>query len=115
MFARVLGHPEEGRYVQLRKEWKRHLALRFLFFFEFQALLDVVLSAPFLLACLNVDAPLGLLEKIGAGIWLVAMIGEAFADMSSKFFDLLRAGRNARSLIVPTGAAGLIRSNANAH
>src|ERR1700743_1496903 len=81
LFARVLGHPEEGRYQQLRKEWKRHLGLRFLFFFEFQALLDVVLSAPFLLACLNVNAPLGLLEKLGAGIWLVAMIGEAIADM----------------------------------
>jgi steroid 5-alpha reductase family enzyme len=80
LFARVVGHPEEGRYVQLRKEWKRHLGLRFLFFFEFQALLCVVLSAPLLLACLNVDAPLGFAEKFGAGIWLVAMIGEAIAD-----------------------------------
>src|SRR5579862_2793898 len=76
LFARVIGHPEEGRYVQLRKEWKRHLGLRFLFFFEFQALLDVVLSAPFLLASLNVNAPLGFLEKFGAGIWLVGMIGK---------------------------------------
>src|SRR5579863_2057861 len=81
LFARVIGHPEEGRYVQLRKEWKRHLALRFLFFFEFQALLDVVLSAPFLIASLNVSSPLGILEKSGAGIWLVGMIGEAIADM----------------------------------
>ena len=47
----MIGHPEEGRYVQLRKEWKRNLALRFLFFFEFQALLDVFTTRmPFLAA-----------------------------------------------------------------
>jgi steroid 5-alpha reductase family enzyme len=36
LFSRVIGHREEGRYVQLRREWKTNLALRFLFFFEFQ-------------------------------------------------------------------------------
>ncbi len=99
LFARVLGHPEEGRYVQLRKEWKRHLALRFLFFFEFQALLDVVLSAPFLLACLNVNAPLGSPEKFAAGLWLVAMIGEAIADMQLHNFkkNPANAGKTCRA------------------
>lgn len=80
LLARVVGHPEEGRYVQLRKEWKNNLPLRFLFFFEFQALLDAVLSIPFLLACLDPRASLGFLEKCAAGIWLVSMIGEAIAD-----------------------------------
>jgi steroid 5-alpha reductase family enzyme len=80
LFARVIGHPEEGRYRQLRKEWKSNLPGRFLFFFEFQALLDVVLSTPFLLACLDSRAPLGALEKIGAGVWLIAMAGESLAD-----------------------------------
>ena len=86
LFARVLGHPEEGRYVQLRKEWKTNLALRFLFFFEFQALLEVVLSLPFLLVCMNPRAPLGVVEKTGAGIWLVAIIGEAIADQQLNKF-----------------------------
>src|SRR5712664_1584950 len=80
LFSRVLRKPEEGRYVQLRREWKTHLPLRFLFFFEFQALLTVVLSLPFLLASLNPAAPLGKLEKIGAAIWLVSIFGEAAAD-----------------------------------
>ena len=62
LFARVLGKPEEGRYVQLRQEWKSNLPLRFLFFFEFQALLDVVLSLPFLIVCLNAQSPLGWAE-----------------------------------------------------
>src|ERR1700731_2491315 len=79
-FSRVAGKPEEGRYIQLRKEWKTHLPLRFLFFYEFQAVLTVVLSLPFLLASLNPAAPLGRLEKIGAAIWLVSIFGEAAAD-----------------------------------
>src|SRR6266403_607378 len=37
LFSRVVGKPEEGRYIQLRREWKTNLPLRFLFFFEFQA------------------------------------------------------------------------------
>lgn len=86
LLARVIGHPEEGRYVQLRKEWKKNLVPRFLFFFEFQALLVVVLSLPFLLSCLNTRAPLGALEKIGAGIWLVSIIGEAIADQQLNAF-----------------------------
>jgi steroid 5-alpha reductase family enzyme len=86
LFSRVIGKPEEGRYVQLRKEWKTNLPLRFLFFFEFQALLDVVLSAPFLFACLNTCAPLGPPEKIGAAIWLIGILGEAFADQQLNSF-----------------------------
>ena len=80
LFARIIGHPEEGRYVQLRKDWKTNLPLRFLAFFEFQALLDVVLSLPFLLACLDVHAPLGITEKVGGAIWIVGILGEALAD-----------------------------------
>jgi steroid 5-alpha reductase family enzyme len=86
LFDRVLGKPEEGRYVQLRKEWKKNLPLRFLFFFEFQALLDVALSMPFLLACLNRRVGLGGVEFLGAGIWLVGLVGEAIADQQLKNF-----------------------------
>jgi steroid 5-alpha reductase family enzyme len=86
LLSRVVGQPEEGRYVQLRKEWKNNLALRFLFFFEFQALLVAVLSLPFLLACLNTRAPLGRVEKFAAGLWLVSMIGEVIADLQLNAF-----------------------------
>lgn len=36
LFARVIGHPEEGRYVQLRQDWKSRLALRFFSFLSFR-------------------------------------------------------------------------------
>jgi steroid 5-alpha reductase family enzyme len=86
LFTRVIGKPEDGRYVQLREDWKSNLPLRFLFFFEFQALLDVALSMPFLLACLNTRASLGLAEFLGAGIWIVAIVGEAIADQQLNRF-----------------------------
>ncbi len=86
LFARVIGHPEEGRYVQLRQEWKTRLPLRFFFFFEFQALLDLVLSLPFLLACLDTRASLGITEKAGAVIWLTGIVGEAVADAQLNAF-----------------------------
>jgi steroid 5-alpha reductase family enzyme len=99
LFARVIGHPEEGRYVQLRKDWKTNLPIRFLFFFEFQALLDLVLSLPFLLACLDTRAPLGLVEKLGAFIWLVGIVGEAIADAQLNSFkkNLANKGKTCRA------------------
>ena len=93
LVSRVAGKPEEGRYVQLRREWKTNLPLRFLFFFEFQALLTVGLSLPFLLASLNTGAPLGRVEKIGAAIWLVSICGEAVADFQLNRFRKNPANR----------------------
>jgi steroid 5-alpha reductase family enzyme len=86
LFSRVVGQPEEGRYAQLRKEWKTNLPIRFLFFFEFQALLDVILSLPFLLACLDTQAPLGLTQKIAGAVWIVGVLGEALADAQLSTF-----------------------------
>lgn len=86
LFSRVIGQPEEGRYVQLRQQWKTHLPLRFFLFFEFQAVLDLALSLPFLLACLNPNAPLGVFEIVGAALWLIGMVGEAFSDSQLEAF-----------------------------
>lgn len=83
---RIWGEPEEGRYQQLRREWGGNIAFKFLVFFEFQALLDLVLSLPFLLAVLNSKAELHILEYIGVGLWLVAIVGESFADAQLAMF-----------------------------
>ena len=77
---RIAGEPEEGRYQELRRQWKTNLALKFLAFFEFQALLDVFLSLPFLLAALNPVPKLSPLEHAGFALWLVSVLGEAAAD-----------------------------------
>jgi steroid 5-alpha reductase family enzyme len=80
LFTRVIGHPEEGRYVQLRREWGGNMALKFLLFFEAQALLCVLLSVAFLLPALNPSPELGLFEYAGASLWLVAWTGEWLSD-----------------------------------
>ena len=80
LFTRVLGHPEEGRYQELRRQWKTNIPLKFLAFFEFQALLCVVLSAPFLFASINPAPALSPLEYAGAALWAMAILGEIVAD-----------------------------------
>jgi steroid 5-alpha reductase family enzyme len=74
-------HPqEEGRYVQLRREWASHLDTRFFAFFEAQGLLAALLSVPFLLTAVDPRAHLGPFEIAGVVVFVVALAGEATAD-----------------------------------
>lgn len=93
LLARIVGEPEEGRYVQLRREWKTNLGAKFLVFFEFQALLSLVLSLPLLLPTLNASPGLAPLELAGIALWLVAIGGEALADRQLRAFKSNPANR----------------------
>jgi steroid 5-alpha reductase family enzyme len=74
-------HPaEDGRYAQLRKDWKRGFTARMAGFFQMQALSVVLLGLPFLAACSNPRPGVGALEWAAAALWLVAISGEALAD-----------------------------------
>lgn len=96
---RILGHPEEGRYQQLRREWRTNIPLKFLAFYEFQALLCIVLSAPFYLAAVNPAPGLRWTEYAGAALWLVALTGESLADRQLHAFkqDPASRGRTCRA------------------
>ncbi len=98
LLTRVIGRPEEGRYVQLRKDWKSNVTAKFLAFFEFQALLCVVLSGPFMFPAINNRPHLSWIEFAGCGIWLVGMIGEAAADAQLNQFkkNSLNEGKTCR-------------------
>jgi steroid 5-alpha reductase family enzyme len=89
LFTRVIGQPEEGRYVQLRREWGGNIAFKFLLFFEFQAFLCIALSLPFLIAAINPRPGLSTMEYVAMGLWLLAWIGESTAD-----FQLMRFKAN---------------------
>lgn len=80
LFDRILGHPEEGRYQQLRKDWRTNLGAKFLAFFFFQGLLDVALSVPFLLAARNPDPEISVFEWAAVGLWMISVAGESIAD-----------------------------------
>jgi steroid 5-alpha reductase family enzyme len=80
---RIAGQPEEGRYVELRRKWGAaggNLNWKFFLFFQFQAVLNVVLALPLLIACINPEPRLHLLELIGVIVWLCGLIGESIAD-----------------------------------
>jgi len=81
LLQRISREPEDGRYQQLRRDWHgNNVNLRFFFFFQAQALLDIVLSLPMLIAALNPTPQITVLEYLGIVLWLVAVIGESIAD-----------------------------------
>ncbi len=90
--TRIIGESEEGRYVQLRAEWGHaavsatQLNLKFLGFFEFQALLNVVLGLPMLLAVMNASPVLSAWEIAGVLVWLLGLAGESLADAQLRRF-----------------------------
>ena len=88
LFTRVLGTKgeEDGRYTQLKAEWKTNLPLKFFIFFQFQAGLDVIFAIPLLVMAVNPAPELGSLEWAGAAIWLVGVAGESIADMQLHVF-----------------------------
>lgn len=73
-------HEEEGRYKQLRKDWAPHPDRKFFWFFQMQGLSNVLLSVPFFVITMNSEPQLSVLEYIGAGLWFIALSGEATAD-----------------------------------
>ena len=77
---------EDSRYVKIRADWKTSQNLKFFFFFQFQALLDVVLSWGFLLICLNPAKEFSMVEYLGMMIWVTGFIGESLADQQLKTF-----------------------------
>ncbi len=93
VLTRVIGKPEEGRYVELRRKWKTGIPLKFLLFFEFQAVLCVLLSAPFLFAALNGEVPLSSLEFAAAFLWVIAIAGEVTADQQLHRFKSDRSNK----------------------
>jgi len=80
--VRVLKHlrQEEPRYKQLRSEWEPNAERKFFFFFQFQAISNVLLATPFFIAAINTKNELSPFEYAGIALWLVSVIGEALAD-----------------------------------
>ena len=87
LYSRVMGHKEEeGRYKQLREDWKGSVNAKFFAFFMFQGILNVILSLPFFIISTNTSPEIHWLEWTGFSIWLVGIIGESTADQQLKRF-----------------------------
>ncbi len=75
---RLLGHPEEGRYVELRRQWGDRFQLKLFGFYQAQALLAAFLSLPFALAVTRPEA--GWLDALAVAVWLAGWTLESVAD-----------------------------------
>jgi steroid 5-alpha reductase family enzyme len=100
LYRRVMRHhPEEdGRYLELRRKWAPHVNRRLFGFFQLQGLLNLVLSAPFLLASLNRSPGIRPIEWVGVVLWIAALAGETTADRQLDRFrrDPANKGRTCR-------------------
>lgn len=83
---RVANEPEDGRYQEIRARWGGNTKLKFLFFFLFQGVIDVVLSVPFLAAALNARPAVCPFEIAGVALWVAALAGESIADRQLRAF-----------------------------
>ena len=80
--SRILSHlgEEEGRYQQLRKEWAPNAERAFFFFFQFQAISNVILAIPFLVVVMNTKVGLSPFEWAGFILWFISITFETIAD-----------------------------------
>jgi steroid 5-alpha reductase family enzyme len=76
---------EDGRYIELKKNWN---SWRFLLFFLAQGASIVLLSLPMTLVSLNPTIQFSNFELLGIGLWAIALIGETTADSQLEKFRL---------------------------
>jgi steroid 5-alpha reductase family enzyme len=96
IWARVRSEPEDGRYRHLRALWNGS-QFKFFLFFQFQALLIVLFSLPFLAVARNPHG-IGWWMLIGIVVWVVSVMGESIADSQLARFrsDQSNHGRTCR-------------------
>jgi len=88
---RVIGRPEDGRYRAMREAWAARAPLYFFAFYQGQAVVATLFSIPILAAMRG-----GALDGwalAGAGVWVVAVLGEATADRQLARFRGLPANK----------------------
>lgn len=86
LFSRLIGKAEEGRYQQLRWEWKTHIPFKFLLFYQAQALFSTVFAIPLWILCANAQSGILGIEWLAAAIIVISVWGEAAADAQLETF-----------------------------
>lgn len=87
-------HPvEDGRYVQLRRDWAGNFGPKMFGFFQLQAVSVVLLGQIFLWPAWNATPAFHPLEFAGAALWLLAIGGESIADAQLTAFKRDAANR----------------------
>jgi steroid 5-alpha reductase family enzyme len=77
---RVIGHPEEGRYVTLRKQWGPNAQWRFFRFYQAQAVAAVGFATTVLAVAMSSTPPATWLVVLGVALWFAGIGGVTLAD-----------------------------------
>ncbi|MCB9772320.1 MAG: DUF1295 domain-containing protein [Candidatus Omnitrophica bacterium] len=81
LIKRISSEKEEDkRYRKIRQNFGKLAWFKFLFIFEFQAALEVIIAIPLLIVSLNPNPGLAFIEIIGMIIFAISLLGEAVAD-----------------------------------
>lgn len=80
LWRRNHGHPEDGRYSQLREEWGDNANFRMWAFFQVQVLFSMLIALGLLVASRRTEGPAAVWLVVAVVVWLTAIVGESVAD-----------------------------------
>lgn len=87
LWRRNFGKPEDFRYAQFRKEWGAGANAKMFWFFQFQNLFTLMLSASaFIVVAYRPDAPSPIAMLLAISLWLISVMGEGVADSQMDAF-----------------------------
>jgi len=95
IFSRNKGKDEDYRYKQFKKDWGKLFYIRSYFqIFLLQGVLMILVSSPVILIASSYYTPLGILDYIGLGIWVVGFLIETLSDIQLNYFiELKKSGK----------------------
>ena len=87
LWRRNAGKPEDWRYAQFRGQWGAKANVNMFWFFQFQNIFTLLLSASaFLTVAYRISEPSTVAVATAIGIWLLSVGGESLADAQLKSF-----------------------------
>ncbi|TJY65206.1 DUF1295 domain-containing protein [Sinimarinibacterium sp. CAU 1509] len=99
LWRRNYRQPEDWRYARFRADWGMHADRNMFWFFQFQNLFTLMLSAAaFAPVAFRPDLPTAAAFGAAIAIWVLAVVGEAVADLQMARFraDPMNSGRVCR-------------------
>lgn len=87
LFNRNHGKPEDWRYARFRKDWGSKANFNMFWFFQFQNIFTLMLSASaFIVTAYRPAAPSQPAVMAALALWLVSVLGEALSDRQMENF-----------------------------
>jgi len=86
LLDRIIGKPEDPRYVQLKQQWKPFGAVKMFWFYIMQGVVVIWFSLPFLIGSQNIYDTISLVEWLAVALWFLCFMCEWTADIQLSYF-----------------------------